>query len=206
VSGFRGPKIWATDPRGESVVIGRPHRAAQLAAVTLLAATACLAACTGGSSAGPGPTATPTPTYLIAPRTARLSETPVATASAVATPLTFTVMGIRAHLPAMVGTHIEFDPPAGDEYARVRIAVENNDSTFHDVVPAEQVLLLDGGRTATPYDQAMGVARQPDTISLGARDRVEFDLWYALSTGTKLDGLRVVGEDHKPHDITLPLT
>jgi hypothetical protein len=185
-------------------VIARPQRAALSAAVTLLAAIAGLAACTGSSPA-PGPTAAPTPTYLIAPRTARLSETPVATASAVATPLTFTVMGVRAHLPAMVGTHIEFDPPAGDEYVRIRIAVENGDSTFHDVLPAGQLLLLERGGTAAPYDQAMGVARQPDTISLGARDRIEFDLWYALPVGTKLNGLRVVGDDRKPHDIKLPL-
>jgi hypothetical protein len=185
-------------------VICRPHRAA-VAVATLLAAITGLAACTGSSPA-PGPTAAPTPTYLIAPRTARLSETPVATASAVATPLTFTVMGIRAHLPAMVGTHIEFDPPKGDEYVRVKIAVENGDSTFHDIIPQQQLLLLENGATAAPYDQAMGVARQPDTVSLGARDRIEFDLWYALPTGTRLDGLRVVGDDHKPHDITLPLT
>jgi hypothetical protein len=185
-------------------VIGRPHRAAP-AAVIMLAAITGLAACTG-SSPGPGPTAAPTSTYLIAPRTARLSETPVASASAVAAPLTFTVMGIRAHLPAMVGTHIEFDPPAGEEYVRVRIAVENGDSTFHDVVPGQQLLLLESGRTAPPYDQAMGVARQPDTISLGARDRVEFDLWYALPVGTRLNGLRVVGDDHKPHDISLPVS
>jgi hypothetical protein len=199
-----GPQDLATDPLGDAV-IGRPYRAALLAGLILLAVIIGLVSCRGSSPA-PGVVSTPTPTYLIAPRTARLSETPVATASAVATPLTFTVMGIRAHLPAMVGTHIEFDPPAGDEYARVRIAVENGDSTFHDVVPARQSLLLAGGATAAPYDQAMGVARQPDTISLGARDRVEFDLWYALPAGTRLVGLRVVGEDGKPHDITLPTT
>jgi len=171
------------------------------AVATVFVVVAGLTACTGHAGSDQQPTAAPSPTYLEAPRTVRLSETPVPSATATIIPVSFTVLGYRPRLPDLVGSHAEFLPHG--EFERIRLAVLNDDATFHDIRTSAQLLLLVGGGTAKPDYQAMGITRQPDLISLGSQDRIEFDLWYDLPKGTRFDGLRVVTSTGS-RDIPLP--
>src|SRR5260370_13725256 len=83
--------------------------------------------CGGSAPSAAAPSASPT--YLLPPRPARPFETPVPpTATATSGLLSFDVMGLRAQLPSIIGTHAEF--LAQGQFVRVRIAVENADSTF----------------------------------------------------------------------------
>ncbi|HVQ91787.1 MAG TPA: hypothetical protein VMU51_12185 [Mycobacteriales bacterium] len=160
-----------------------------------------VAGCTGPPAA---PAATPSPTYLLPSRTARYLETPIPSASAVSGSLMITVMGLRAHLPALTGTHAEFR--ARGEFVRVRISVENIAATFYDLLTSQQLLLTDDGAARPPDLPAMEVTRQPDDISLGAQDRIEVDLWYDIPRGRTLRGLRVTIKDGPARDIPLPAT
>jgi hypothetical protein len=185
----------AVPPAEEDPVAGRLVR-------TVVAVLAAGAAACSSPPAEPGPQ--PSPTYLLPARTARPDETPVPSASAVTGPLTVTVLGLRAHLPALVGTHAEFR--ARGEFARVRIAVENVAATFTDLRTSDQLLLTTDGASHRPDLPAMQVTRQPDEVSLGAQDRLEVDLWYDLPPGLRLRGLRVTLPGNPTRDIALPQT
>jgi hypothetical protein len=176
-------------------VAGWPVRA--VAAVLLASATAC-----SSSAAEPGPA--PSPTYLLPPHTVRPSEIPVPSASAASGLLAFTVLGIRAHLPALTGTHAEFR--AKGEFVRIRIAVQNIGATFYDLRTSQQLLLTDDGAARAPDLPTMEVTRQPDQISLGAQDRIEVDMWWDVPRGLRLHGLRVTVADGPAKDIALPDT
>jgi hypothetical protein len=185
--------------------LGRPAAEEDpVAGVLARAATAALliagaVACTDTPAQ---PAATPSPTYLLPARTARPHEIPVPSASAVSGPLTFTVLGLRAHLPALVGTHAEFR--AKGEFARVRIAVQNDSATFYDLLTSQQLLVTADGAAHRPDLPTMEVTRQPDDISLGAQDRIEVDLWWDLPRGLQLRALRVTVKGGPPKDIPLP--
>ncbi|MEN3358736.1 MAG: hypothetical protein V7637_2718 [Mycobacteriales bacterium] len=175
--------------------------AARVGALFLLVAALSMsvAGCSGPPAA---PAATPSPTYLLPSRTARYGETPVPSASAVSGSLIITVMGVRPHLDALVGTHAEFR--ARGQFVRVRIAAENISATFYDLITSQQLLLTDDGAARPPDLPAMQVTRQPDDVSLGAQDRVEVDLWYDIPRGLKPHGLRVTVKGGPARDIRLP--
>jgi hypothetical protein len=158
-----------------------------------------LSACT---SSPPTPTVTPSPTYALPARTARPHETPVPAASAVSGSLTITVLGLTAHLDALIGTHAEFR--ARGQFVRIRIAAENVSATFDDLITSRQLLLTDDGQARKPDLPAMEVKRQPDDVSLGAQDRIEVDLWWDIPRGLKLHGLRVTSKGGPARDIALP--
>ena len=164
-----------------------------------LAAVATLAAgCSSHSGATtPGPTASPT--YLEAPRTARPFETPLATASATGQNVIVTVLGVRAHLTSLIGTHAEWLPKG--EYERLRVALDNGSSTFRDF-PTERLLLVtaDGAAHEPDYD-AMNIARQPTVATVPAQGRLEMDLWYDVPAGSQVRALRVQDLDA---DVALP--
>jgi hypothetical protein len=171
---------------------------AALAAAAVLAAGA--AGCTSDSAAGPpGPTATPSPTYLQAPRTVRPLETPLATASATALNVSVTVLGVRARLVSLIGTHAEWLPKG--EYERLRIALDNGSATYREFDTERLLLVAADGRTYEPDYDAMNIARQPRTATVPAQGRLEMDLWYDLPKGTTVRALRVQDLDA---DIPLP--
>lgn len=163
-----------------------------------------LAGCTNHPATSTAPAAAPSPTYLLPARTARPHETPVPAASAVSGSLTITVLGLTAHLDALVGTHAEFR--ARGEFVRVRIAAENVSATYYDLITSQQLLLTDDGAARKPDLPAMQVTRQPDDVSLGAQDRIEVDLWYDIPRSLKLHGLRVTIKGGPARDISLPDT
>jgi hypothetical protein len=174
------------------------------AAALFLVVAALSASVAGCSGPAPAQAVTPSPTYLLPSRTARYGETPIPSASTVSGSLVITVMGVRAHLDALVGTHAEFR--ARGQFVRVRIATENISATFYDLITSQQLLLTDDGAARPPDLPAMQVTRQPDDVSLGAQDRLEVDLWYDIPRGLRLHGLRVTVKGGPARDIALPDT
>jgi hypothetical protein len=163
---------------------------ASLTAVAIAAVTGCTS---GGAATAPTPTASPT--YLLAPRTARPFETPLATASAAGPQVSVDVLGLRVHLVSIVGTHAEWLPKG--EYERVRIALDNAMSTFR-VFNTERMLLVDAtGATYKPDYDAMTIARQPRSATVPSQGRLEMDLWYDLPVNSVVRALRVqdLGKD-----------
>ena len=155
---------------------------------------AVLAGCTGGS--GPAPRqspAPPSPTYPLPARSVRLSETPVAGATAVSGPVSVAVIGVRAHMPLLAGTHADFAPRG--EFDRLRVAVQNDSRSFVFLTLADIVLVTDDGTAHHPDPQAMVIKRQPESIDLGSQDGVQFDLYYDVPKGSKLRLLRLTDVD-----------
>lgn len=113
----------------------------------------------------------------------------------------FEVLAVTAPVRAIVGTHAEFEPRG--EYVRVRLAVDNLDSTFHDVLSHGQRLLDRAGRTFEPSVDAMRIKRQPDDVNLGSGDRLEFDLWFDVPAGDQ-PALLLVRADGCGRRILLP--
>jgi hypothetical protein len=172
---------------------------AALAAAAVLAAGAA-AGCTSDSEAdSAAPTATPSPTYLEAPRTARPLETPLATASATALNVSVTVLGVRAKLVSLIGTHAEWLPRG--EYERLRVALDNGSSTYREFNTERLLLVAADGTTYKPDYDAMNIARQPKVATVPAQGRLEMDLWYDLPKGATLKALRVEDLDA---DVPLP--
>ena len=173
------------------------------------AATAAALLVLGGALAGctrpPAPETAPTgaPTYQLPPRTARPSETPLAGATTGDDSASVTVLGLRAHQTFLVGTHA--DVQARGEFARLRVAVENDSRTFLSFALADMLLVTADGTAHRPDVQAMAIKRQPETVDLGAQGRIEFDLWYDLPAGSRLRLLRLAGLDPE-REIPLPPT
>lgn len=93
----------------------------------------------------------------------------------------FDVLAVQAPIRSIIGTHAEFEPHG--QYVRVRVAVQNPDSTFHGLRTDAQALLDTAGQRVEPSIDAMRIKRQPDDIDLGAGNRLEFDLWFDLPDG-----------------------
>jgi hypothetical protein len=168
---------------------------ASLAALALAGTAGCSS--DSGAAAAASPTASPT--YLLAPRTARPFETPLATASATGPQVTVSVVGLRVHLLSIIGTHAEWLPRG--EYERVRVALDNGMSTFRSF-STERMLLVDAnGTTYKPDYDAMNIARQPKIASVPAEGRLEMDLWYDLPPKSIVRALRVQDLDK---DVALP--
>ena len=109
------------------------------------------------AAAPPSPAASPT--YLLAPRTARPFETPLATASATGPQVTVSVIGLRVHLLSIIGTHAEWLP-----HGRVRAGPGRPGQREVDVpsFSVDRLLLVDAnGTTYKPDYDAMNIARQP---------------------------------------------
>jgi hypothetical protein len=159
-------------------------------AATLLT-VAVLAGCTHSAASGPAPSASPT--YQLPPRAVRLSETPLPTASVVSGPTTVAVIGLRAHVPLLAGTHADISPRG--EFVRLRVAVQNNDRTFLYLTLAEMVLVTADGAAHRPDGQAMLVKRQLETVDIGSLGRAEFDLYYDVPVHSTLRSLRLAGFD-----------
>ncbi|HEY3033524.1 MAG TPA: DUF4352 domain-containing protein [Streptosporangiaceae bacterium] len=162
-----------------------------------------LAGCTAGSGPAPSPAPAASPTYPLPPRPVRLSETPVAGATAVSEQTSVAVIGVRAHMPLLAGTHADFQPRG--EFDRLRVVVQNDSRTFLSLTPADMLLVTADGTAHRPDGQAMVIKRQPEAIELGSQGRVEFDLYYDVPTGSKLRLLRLAGFDPKL-EIPLPAT
>jgi hypothetical protein len=161
-----------------------------------------LAGCSHGSPAGPA-TPTPSPTYPLPPRPVRLSETPVAGASAVSGQVRVAVIGVQAHIPLLAGTHADFAPRG--EFDRLRVAVQNDSRSFVFLTLANVVLVTADGAAHKPDWQTMVIKRQPESIDLGAQDGVQFDVYYDVPKGSKLKLLRLTDVD-PPAEIPLPPT
>lgn len=156
--------------------------------VTVLAIV--LAGCSHGS--GPVPPAA-SPTYPLPPRPVRLSETPVAGATAVSGQVKVAVIGVRAHMPLLAGTHADFAPRG--EFDRLRVSVQNDSRSFVFLTLAHIVLVTAGGAAHPPDWQTMVIKRQPESIELGAQDGVQFDMYYDVPKGSKLRLLRLTDLD-----------
>jgi hypothetical protein len=146
-------------------------------------------------------TAAASPTYPVPPRSVRLSETPLAGVSAVSGLVTFAVIGFRAHMPLIAGTHGDFEPQG--EFERLRVAVQNDSRTFAELTLADMMLVTADGVAHRPEPQAMAIKRQPQQLEVGASGGVQFDLYYDLPKGSMLRELRFGGFHPEPH-IPLP--
>jgi hypothetical protein len=137
----------------------------------------------------------------VPPRPVRLSETPLVGVSAVSGQVTFAVIGFRAHMPLIAGTHADFEPKG--EFERLRVAVQNDSRTFAELTPAKILLVTADGVAHPPDPQAMAIKRQPQQIEVGASGGAQFDLYYDLPKGSNLRELRFGGFRPEPR-ITLP--
>ncbi|MBL7488673.1 hypothetical protein I6A60_28605 [Frankia sp. AgB1.9] len=107
--------------------------------------------------------------------------------------LTFRPTGLTCGMHWAFGTHAELE--AKGQYCRLGVVVENVDSTFHDLVTGKQRLVDSAGKAYAPSFDAMRAKRQPDSITIGARDAVEIDLWFDVPAGGRIDAARLVGDD-----------
>lgn len=181
----------------------RPTAVSPLLAALALLAAAAVAGCS--SDEAPAPTVPAgSPTYPEPARTVRPFETPLPSATASSGYLRFTVLGIREHMEAFIGTHAEHE--AKGELVRIRVAVDNGDASFHPLATGEQLLATEGGRTYPPDYEAMDIARQPQRIDLGRGGRIEFDLWYDVPKGTRLTGVRLRASGQPDKLVPLPAT
>jgi hypothetical protein len=160
-----------------------------IAALAVAAALVAVGGCSSDSGATPAASASASPTYLEAPRTARPFETPLATASATGQNVSVTVVGVRAHLTSLIGTHAEWLPKG--EYERLRVALDNGSATFREFSTERLVLVTTDGKTYKPDYDAMNIARQPKVATVPAQGRLEMDLWYDVPKGARLRALRV---------------
>jgi hypothetical protein len=107
--------------------------------------------------------------------------------------LTFRPTGLTCGLHWAFGTHAELE--ARGQFCRLAVVVTNIDSGFHDVGTDGQRLVDAGGRTYPPSFDVMRAKRQPDSITIGARDAVELDLWFDVPLGARIDAARMVGDE-----------
>jgi hypothetical protein len=114
--------------------------------------------------------------------------------------LTFRPTGLTCGMHWAFGTHAELE--AKGQFCRLGVVVENVDSTFHDVVLAQQRLFDATGRAYPPSFDVMRAKRQPDSITIGARDAVELDLWFDVAANAQVNAARFIG-DNDPSGIDL---
>ncbi|WP_045876430.1 hypothetical protein [Pseudofrankia sp. DC12] len=107
--------------------------------------------------------------------------------------LTFRPTGLTCGLQWAFGTHAELE--ARGQYCRLGVVVENVDSTFHDLVTGRQRLVDAAGTAYAPSFDVMRAKRQPDSITIGARDAVEIDLWFDVPATARVVAARLVGDD-----------
>jgi hypothetical protein len=164
-----------------------------------------LAAATGCSHGSP-------PAYRLSPRPVRDRETPLPDRPVADGKITFTAIGLRTGITFIVGSHA--DLPAHGQFVRVRLVCDNGYPNFHTIDTGRQLLITTDGQAHQVDENGMRVERQPDTIDLGSRDRLEFDLLYDIPKQARVKSLRLYGApasdlgvplDHDP-GVEVPLT
>lgn len=155
------------------------------------------------------PQGRPTATYELPPRPVRDGETAVRTGTVRSGDIAFTVIGFRAAMPELVGSHADMRPRGA--YARARLVIENLGRTTGLLSMDKQLLVGADGRAHRPDQQAMLIKRQPLEFELGAAVRLELDLWYDLPAATDPAALRLFGtpgvgavSDPPPVEVKLP--
>jgi hypothetical protein len=131
------------------------------------------------------------PTYELPGRPARDGETPLPYHLVSDGRITFAVIGVRANMSSVVGSHADW--PAKGQFVRARVVVENGYPTFHTIVLGKQLLVTTDGATHTIDENGMRIERQPADFDLGAHDRLEFDLIYDIPKQAKAKSLRLFG-------------
>jgi hypothetical protein len=145
----------------------------------------------GGCSSDHSPKAGSSPTYKIPPRPVRDGETPLPYRVVSDGKIMFVVIGFRAGMSSVVGSHADW--PAKGQFVRARVQVENGYPTFHTITLGKQVLLTTDGVTHQIDENGMRIERQPADFDLGAHDRLEFDLIYDIPKGAKATSLKLFG-------------
>jgi hypothetical protein len=157
--------------------------------VRRLAALLGLAVVLTGCSGGHKPKSPPT--YELPGRPVRDGETPLPYRPVSDGRITFAVIGVRANMSSVVGSHADW--PAKGQFVRARVVVENGYPTFHTIVLGKQLLVTTDGATHTIDENGMRIERQPPDFELGAHDRLEFDLIYDIPKQAKAKALRLFG-------------
>jgi hypothetical protein len=111
----------------------------------------------------------------------------------------FLLIGLTADQTELAGSHVEFN--AKGAYTRIRLVITNVGRGGTTFEPRKQQLVTGDGTTYVPDEQAMLIKRQPyDTFTLGANDRLEFDLYYDIPKGAKAKALKAFGGATITHD------
>jgi hypothetical protein len=190
----------ASPPRPPPAVRAlRPERASQaarlLAGLVLLVLTGCAHA-----------TNTPAPTklgrYALTAPTLRTGEAPAAAGVTRTGHLLWRVLGLTVGLPSVFGTHAELS--AQGQFVRVRLQLEVDDSTFHDVASTDIRILDTVGRTYPASRNALLVKRQPLDLNVGARDILAFDVYADLPVAAVPASIRLPGDDGPAVSVALP--
>lgn len=124
----------------------------------------------------------------------------------------FAVIGLRADMPFLVGSHA--DQAAQGQFVRARIVVDNGYPNFHTIDIHKQLLVTTDGATHQVNENGIRITRQPDSVELGSHDRLELDLLYDIPKQAKVKSLRLYGAPANdlglelPHDpgVEAPLT
>lgn len=104
------------------------------------------------------------------------------------TELAVTALAVEPGIGYVVGTHAEWLPKG--QFVRIRVAITNNDRTFHTTRTADYQL-YDVRDAAHPISvDAIRIKRQPDEMPIGAGNRLEMDLWYDIPLDTTARDLR----------------
>lgn len=145
-----------------------------------------------GCSARPSPKGGSSPTYRLPGRAVRVAETPLPYRPVVDGLVTFAAIGIRDRMEFITGTHA--DMPARGAFVRIRVIVENGYPHTQTFDTSKQLIVTADGRTQPPDIAAMEVERQPDKIDIGARDRLELDLYYDIPKNTTARAIHFFGQ------------
>jgi hypothetical protein len=145
----------------------------------------------------------PTPTYSTAPRPVRAGETAVHTAPRADGRITFTVIGLRTGITYVVGSH--GDQKAQGRFVRVRLVAANGYPNFHTLGLGRERLLTTDGKAYAISENATRIKRQPDSLDIGAGDRIEFDLWFDIPAAARVAALRLYGEPTDDLGVSLPV-
>ncbi|MFP3967548.1 DUF4352 domain-containing protein [Actinomadura fulvescens] len=164
---------------------------------------------TGSTSCSGGEEPERKTTYEVPPRPVRDGETAVRGRTGHSGDQEFRIIGFRAGIPEIVGSHADIKPKG--TFVRVRLITENRGRTTQFMTTGKQLLVTADGRTHPVDVNAMMVKRQPEELAVGAGVRIEFDLWYDVPPGVKVNGIRLFGSpspgavsDPPPANIPLP--
>lgn len=165
----------------------------------LMAVTAAVLAVGSGAAgcgdatveAGPESAASPVATYPVPAQTVRPDEKPLKIPTTSDGDTAFTLLGLTAELPTIIGSHAEFH--AKGQFVRIRLSVVNNGRSSAAFDARRHVLVDDHDVEHAVDEQAMTIKRQPEKLDLGANVRLEYDVYYDLPKDAKPLALRVYG-------------
>ncbi|MEU7532196.1 DUF4352 domain-containing protein [Saccharothrix sp. NPDC042600] len=156
-----------------------------------VAAVLLAAGCTDVPAVSEPPPGSASPTYPVPNVPVRPDEKVLRVPTAGDGETAFTLLGLTAELPSLVGSHAEM--PAKGQYVRIRMSVVNNGRSSVQF-NARKHVLIDDRKTEHAVDlQAMLIKRQPDTFDLGANVRLEYDVYYDIPKDAKPLGIKVFG-------------